>query len=113
MDANELCPSKHITSAELYGKEMIVTIKGVDFHELGEGDTKETKPVLFFEEFPQGMVLNVTKRRVLGALFGREVDEWIGKRITIYPGRTSYQGEQVACIYIKEALPETETQTPP
>lgn len=99
MKASELCPSPHLSAADLSG-DTVVTIKGVAFKEVG--DKKEMKGVLFFEEATRGMVVNRTNLKRIISLHGSETDGWNGKKITLYPSETDFGGETVACIRVRE-----------
>lgn len=99
MNANELCPSKHLEAADLSG-EVKVTIKTIGFSEVGEA--KENRGVLYFEEFTRGMVLNRTNLKRIIALHGNETDKWVGKNLFIYPSETDFGGRTVACIRVRE-----------
>lgn len=99
MKANELCPPPHLEAADLEG-DTVVTIKAIDFALVGE--EKQRKGVIFFEEFPRGMVVNRTNLgRIIGQ-HGNETDEWTGKKITLYPSETDFGGRTVPCIRVRE-----------
>jgi hypothetical protein len=83
----DLCPSPHLSSDDLRGPdgeyfELELTIKSFQKHEVGE--KKEIKGVIFFEERSRGMVINRTNVKRLAALHGNNLDELIGKRVTVY-----------------------------
>lgn len=104
MDATKLCPSPHIEAAELNGADKVVTIKKVGFSEVGE--EKVNKGVIYYEEFDRGMVINRTNVKRIIAMLGNETDEWVGKKIALYPSETDWQGRTVPCIRVREKLPE-------
>jgi len=104
MQANDLCPSPHLEAADLDGKDVTVTIRDVDFHEVGE--EKATKGVLFFEEFTRAMVLNRTNLKRIIALHGNDTDRWTGKKITLYESETDFGGRTVPCIRVREKAPK-------
>lgn len=63
----------------------VVTIRTVKLEELKRGDKTQARPVLYFKEFEQGMILNATNNNILRALFGSdESDEWAGKQVELY-----------------------------
>jgi hypothetical protein len=99
MRANELCPPPHLTASDLTG-DTPVTIKGVSIAEIGED--KEKRGVVHFEEFPRGLVLNRTNLKRIIGLHGGETDEWVGKKITLYPSETDFGGRSVECIRVRE-----------
>jgi hypothetical protein len=105
MQATKLCPSPHLEAADLCGKDNVVTIKTVGFSLVGEA--KVNKGVVYYDEFDRGMVLNRTNLKRVIALHGAETDKWIGKKITLYPSETDFQGKTVPCIRVRtEAVKE-------
>jgi hypothetical protein len=99
MQANQLCPSPHLEAADLCGKEKVVTMKSVGFKVVGEA--KVSKGVIEFEEFDRGMVLNRTNLKRVIELHGTETDDWTGKKITLYPSETDFQGKTVPCLRVR------------
>ena len=99
MRSIDLCPPPHLTAADLNGGDLTVTIKRVGFADVGEA--KETKGVIYFEEFGRGMVVNATNRKRIEGWHGLETDEWTGKKITLYPSETEYGGQTVECIRVR------------
>ena len=104
MQANDLCPSPHLEAADLADAEKVVTIRGVDFHDVGEERAK--KGVVYFQEFARAMVLNRTNLKRIVALHGNDTDSWPGKRITLYPSETDFGGRTVPCIRVREEAPK-------
>ncbi|MBN2293568.1 MAG: hypothetical protein JXM70_14155 [Pirellulales bacterium] len=100
MNANDLCPSPHLEAADLGGKDIRVTIAGVAFDEVGE--ERKTKGTIHFKEFIRAFVLNRTNLKRIMAQHGSETDEWIGKKITLYPSETDFAGKTVPCIRVRE-----------
>lgn len=50
-----------------------------------EGSSKmKTKGVVYFREVDRGWVLNRTNAECLAAIFGKETNDWIGKRVTLF-----------------------------
>jgi hypothetical protein len=80
MDYETLFPGRFVKSVDLKGKDATVTIKGVRAEDI---DGK-TKAVITFEETKKEWVVNRTNAEAIKLMFGRETDEWLGKRITIY-----------------------------
>ncbi len=59
------------------------------------------------------MVLNVTNFNSIAEFTGEEEsDNWPGKRITLVPARTDFQGRQVDCIRISAASPPAAAVAP-
>jgi len=99
MRANELCPAPHLEAADFDG-DTVLTIKAVDFAEVG--DEKVMKGVVYFSELKRGLVLNRTNLKRIIAQHGTDTDDWVGKKITLYPSETDFGGKTVDCIRIRE-----------
>jgi hypothetical protein len=86
MDAALLNPSKYIKAIDFKGKDVMLTIATVAIEELEKDDnTKEKKGVITFRETTRGWVLNVTNVKCMVKMWGRETDDWIDKRVVLYP----------------------------
>src|SRR5688500_5095775 len=81
MDYESLFPGRFIKSADLKGKDVTLAIRAVRSEEI---DGKP-KAILGFEGTKKEMVMNRTNAEALKLMFGRETDDWFGKRVTIYP----------------------------
>lgn len=85
MDYEALFPGRFLKSAQFKGREVTLTIAGIRIEEL-EGDKgKKAKGIVSFVGKPIEWVLNRTNAECLKALFGRETDHWVGKRVTLWP----------------------------
>jgi hypothetical protein len=76
--------SDYLKAADLKGKSVNLTIKGVNSADFTDdkGNTK-TKALLEFKGKDKMAVLNITNTRALVAAFGAESDAWIGKNIVL------------------------------
>ncbi len=93
----------YVRAGHLAGEVLPVTIKVVKAEAVGKD--KAGRPVVYFEEFEKGMVLNKTNTKRIVALYGSDVDKWPGKRIMLYPTETEFSGDMVECIRIKKEAP--------
>lgn len=105
MKISRLFPSKYVKSADLNGKTVTLTIAKLVIEEMGHGAEKERKPVLYFQKATKGLVLNRTNAMTVVALYGDESDDWVGKRISIYPTRIRAFGAMQETIRIREEIP--------
>ena len=105
MNVDELYGT-NLVAEDLVGREFQVTIVNFEVQEMKDG---KKKGVIQFEGWPKGMVLNVTRKEDMKALYGNQTDAWIGKSIIIYCGTTSFQGKQTPSMAIKgvPTAPET------
>lgn len=93
----KLFDPRFISAEDLDGREVTLTIAGVekckDIHNM-QTQKEEEKPIIVFTEThktgklagqPIKMVLNITNAKKIAELYGRHFEQWVGKRITIYP----------------------------
>jgi len=98
---SELYPNRFLHADQLKGRKVTLTIKGVDVEELtGENNKKSAKVILSFTERPLELVTPKTNGECLRRMFGNKPHEWIGKKVTLFPSKTSFGRETVDCIRI-------------
>lgn len=76
------------------------TITAVTVEEVGQDDIPS--PIVHFKEYKQGLILNKTNAAKLKAMLGAETDQWAGKQIELYRTMTTYMGEEVDCLRIRD-----------
>lgn len=97
VDWDELYPGRFIKAADLKGKNVTLTIASVDLEEL-EGDKgKQVKGVVGFEKTEKQLALNKTNGICLKEMFGKKVQGWVGKRVTLMP--SMWNGDDCIRIY--------------
>ena len=104
MDIALLFPSKYLKSAEFKGLDVTLTIADIKLEELAtDGGGTKTKGVVSFRETKKLWVINRTNSDCLKGMWGRETDNWIGKRVTLYPAPFSdpFTGEQSTAIRVR------------
>lgn len=85
----------YITAAELVGKEPTLTIERVTLEKVeslkaadddGGGGKMRDRIVVYFKEARggRGWLLNRTNAECLKEMWGRETNDWIGRRLTLY-----------------------------
>lgn len=89
------------------GKDVTVTISKVTGGTLtGVGGRKTRKPVLYMVGTDKGLALNATNSKTIAALYGNHVEEWSGKRVTLFKSMTQFGSEQMECIRIRPKIPK-------
>jgi hypothetical protein len=60
-------------------------------------------------ELQDGRVLglNATNMRTMAAAWGNETNDWIGKEIELYAGKTMYQGQERDSVLVRTISPHT------
>lgn len=101
MDFDQLYPGRFMKAGEFRdGKGALVdvtlTIKKVELDELEGKKGKETKALMTFQETEKALVLNKTNGTAIKAMFGRNTDAWIGKRVSFYPANIQFEDSDLA-----------------
>jgi hypothetical protein len=105
---SEMYPSKYLRASDLDG-DTVATILHVELREVDEGQSKPT--IEFREKHLRPLVCNRTNASAIAKALGSEdTDDWIGKRITLYPTQTEYKGETVDCVRVRIKPPAAKSQ---
>lgn len=93
---------------DLNGREVTVTISDVKAGEIGgqQGRKKEKKPIVSFEKTAKMLLCNKTNAKTIAGMYGNDVRQWIGKRVTLFGTTTTFGRETVECIRIRPAVPK-------
>jgi hypothetical protein len=81
---SELYPGRFLHADHLGTKQHTLTIADVDVEDLHSEKGKQAKAVLAFERTPLLLVLAKINGTCLKAMFGPNVQDWKGKRVTFY-----------------------------
>lgn len=89
------------------GADMTLTIKKVVRERVtGTGGKKEECTVAYFDESVKPMIMNRTNSKTIQKLYGTPyIEEWSGKKITVYAATTKLAGEEVECLRIRPQAP--------
>jgi hypothetical protein len=99
-------PSNGLKAADLEGSEITLTIKSYEAKEFDEkgrnGETyKALKPVFSFHETDKTFVMNKTNREAVAYAYGKEMDDWLDKEITLYPTIVPFGDKKVEAIRVR------------
>lgn len=98
MDFDQLFPGRFLKAGLFQGRDVTLTIRSVKVEKLPkDGGGEETKGIVAFTETERELVLNKTNGLCILAMFGRETNNWVGKRVTLYP--TEFEGD--LCIRVR------------
>lgn len=110
-----LYPSNYLASHDLNGKDVVLTIRRLVVEDLKTERGTERKPVVYFLETQRRaekenvdekrLVLNRTNAGTIASLYGNEVNDWAGKRITLYSVPVSAFGKEVEAIRVRPVAP--------
>ena len=97
VDWDELYPGRFLKAGDFKGKQVTLTMSEVKIEELVGDKGPQIKGVISFEKTEKQWALNKTNGLCLKAMFGRKVQEWVGKRVTLFP--SNWNGEMCIRVY--------------
>jgi hypothetical protein len=110
MKVSDQFPSKYLRVEDLDDADMTLTIKRVTTEDLGQGNEKQRKIIVYFRECEKGLACNKTNAGVIAKLYGDDTDMWLGKRITLWPNHdVEFKGEIVSAIRVRSKAPAPTT----
>lgn len=101
-------PSAYLKAADLQGRKCMVTMRQISMEEIGG----EHKPVLLFDGTDKGLILNKTNANIIAEMHGEETDDWLGKKIVLYPARVEFSGKIVDAIRVELQQRALSSQAP-
>lgn len=98
----------YIGAYALSGEDLTLTIRTVRREIVtGANGKKEECMVMYWAENGyKPMILNRTNAKAISKLLGSSyVQDWFGKRVTLYPTTTKFGGEVVECLRVRPTAP--------
>lgn len=105
MDVRALFDKEFLYHYDLQGADRVVTIAKVVQGTLTNKTKKTKKPVVYFKGKEKGLALNITNVKAIGGMYGYKVEDWIDKRITLYPTTCQFGSDTVECIRVRPTKP--------
>lgn len=114
-DYRSMFDRDYIGAWDLKGRDVTVTIVKVEARKLRNQKNTATKPIIFFERAEKGFACNKTNGKTIAELYGADTDQWLGKSITLYATTTTFGGDTVPCIRVRNRIPASgaAAQSPP
>ena len=107
VDVNEIYGDKDYLKASDLGNQSWTYIMGaVEPIKYDDG----TKLLIHFQDTDKKFVANKTNAEMIKAMFGPETDHWFGRRLTIFPTTTPFQGNMVPCIRVQQEFQQAVQQ---
>jgi len=95
-------PSEFLNAADLHDKEVSVIIESVTIEDVpGVDGKKKAKPVVRFQGKEKRFPLPKCCAKAIAAKHGKDTEDWVGKRIIIYPTTCLAFGSECECIRVK------------
>ena len=102
MNTDDYYGGKYLKCSDLQGRSVTAKIARVAAEEMGQ--KKDRKLVVYLagsKGDEKGVVLNKTRLKPIVTAYGKETEDWVGQKITLFPSQTTFQGDIVDCIGIK------------
>ena len=111
-DYRSLYDKDFIGAWDLEQGDLTVTIKKCTGGTLtAPGGKKSKKPVIYMTHTEKGFALNATNGKTVAAMYGKYVEAWVGKRITLYKSMTRFGAdENIECIRVRPNMPDDEAK---
>jgi hypothetical protein len=108
VNIEQLFPSKYLKAIDLETEEAMATLSNFVVEPVRDVQSgkDEDQPVVHFDEFEKGLILNRTNAESIAALHGRDTEAWAGKRITLFVQRGVHAFNQTwDVIRVRNAVP--------
>lgn len=93
-------PSKYLSHDDLRGRTLTLKIETSEQEEVKLAGGKDFKTVLRFEGVDKPLVNNTTNDYAIAVLLSRKPSEWIGKRVVVGPGETTFGARTIPCVRV-------------
>lgn len=108
-DYRSLYDKDFIGAWDLKERDVTVTITKVIGGKLTSvGGRKSKKPVIYMNGTEKGFAVNSTNGKTIATMYGKFIEEWVGKRITLYQSMTRDPNggdAEVECIRVRPKIP--------
>ena len=102
MKKSDIFRSKWLKADDIGDAEIRVTISKAEMEELGFGDERELKPVVYFEGKQKALVVNLTNYDSISRICGSDdTDGWPGTTVVLYTAPATFRGKTAPAIRIK------------
>lgn len=89
------------------GEDVTVTIDYVQREVItGTGGKKEECSVAHLKNGVKPFILNATNSKTIAKLYGPYIEDWAGKKITLYASTAKLAGDTVECLRIRPKVAE-------
>lgn len=97
LTVDEMFPSKYLRAADLPRRGLTLTIDAIEKEQIGGDD----KWVLYFVgEDERGLCLNKTNALAIADGYGRDTENWSGRKIHLRKEKVAFQGNRVDAIRV-------------
>lgn len=105
MKLNNMFPRKYASGADLNGQSVTVTVQSMTIDKLSPhpGQPPMDRYILHFAETQKGVILSRTlTEQIASILHSDDTEEWIGRKITLFPQPLTVAGKSRIAIRAKK-----------
>ena len=106
----KLMDSRYIGSWDIEG-EWTGEIAAVEGGEVQSEKGKAKKPLISFKGAKKKLVAGATICKTIEAMYGKDFEGWIGKRITLHTMQVDAYGSTVDAVRVRPRVPDAEKAT--
>jgi len=105
MKREDVTGSKNYNADDLLKGDLTLVVEEVTQEEFKQDDGyKQKKLVVAFRGKDKRLVCGKTKAEALFDMLGDDTDDWIGQRVRLTLGKTSFAGKRVNCVDVAAPL---------
>jgi hypothetical protein len=93
--------NRYVAAYELGGKDVTLKIKAAGSASVDGPKGAKRKLIVTFEGARKPFLANATNCKTIAAMYGTDVENWVGKTITLFPTTTSSPDGVVECIRVR------------
>jgi len=93
--------NRYVAAFELGGKDVTLKIKSAGSASVEGKNGSKRKLIIQFEGAKKPFLANATNCKTIAAMYGTDVENWVGKSITLFPTTTASPDGVVECIRVR------------
>ena len=112
-DYRSMFDRKFVAPFDLARGDAVVVIERVKGETLKAGSEERKRPVVWLKGQKLAFPLNKTNAKAIAGMYGTNVEEWVGKPISIYATTTQFGRDTVQCIRVRPTPPKGKPEQQP
>jgi hypothetical protein len=88
------------------GTGKIEAVKGVKLEGIAGRISANKRPIISFVGIEKKLIVNSSIGEAIEKMYGPQIEDWIGKRITLFASKTQVSGREVDCVRVRPNIPK-------
>jgi hypothetical protein len=89
------------------GTGTISAVKGVKLEGIAGRIQANKRPIITFAGIEKKLIVNSSIGEAIEKMYGPSIEDWVGKRITLYAAKTQVSGREVDCVRVRPTIPKS------